>query len=618
MSKPIYEEVIDEIGTQTLARIGLNIFSFSTYNAYGASVTMTNNTMYQHDRKKGMLAPELKDDDTDETYNQKLKNGKSTYRGYMYETLEEGFQNVNNAFLNKGDKTYTTDTIYDIRNTARFIQDGKKLEKLNEEDRAKFDHIMQNYGDEVNDVLKGNDNFGNFSKCDMVTDLVTYDKDGNVINKQQLKVSNNTKVLLAKEQTPELDENGNEIKIPKRDKDGNIKTDKNGNICYSKKMTDKLDKNGKPIYKYLGKDEFGNDRDVNLKVPFDDYKRHRENLEEMINDSKTDPETKESAKMALDKLNKSNYANRLMCDNPRATAILTQSAVASSHIVSVGTSDGVVVALSTLANGTIYEIKDMFSENGEKISITQRLKRLINKVIEAFKSTFKRGAGFGGIDAIVGVLSQIFKSISVKIRYIWKNLRNSAKSIYNAIYDFITGKTKTYMDLVSAIIKALFSFTTIISSIGLETQIEAVLSPIITPVIASFVAPVLAIIAGAFAVVLGTRAIDSAINFLFGVYADLIKSRERRAQIEKVIDEFLPQLIEDNEKLETLIKTKFKDMKLKLDSSFADLQNAIISSNSTLFINSLVQINEIYGQKLKYVSFEEFDQAMISDSAIKI
>lgn len=618
MSKPIYEEVIDEIGTQTLARVGLNIFSFSTYNAYGASVTMTNNTMYQHDRKKGMLAPELKDDDTDETYNQKLKKGKSTYRGYMFETLEEGAQNIKNAFFNKGDKTYTTDTIHDIRWATKIKKDSKKHENLDEKDRAKFDHIMRNYGDEVDDASNGKDNFGSFTKCDTETDLVTYDEDGNIVNRQQLKASNNTKVLLAKEQTPELDENGNEIKIPKRDKDGNIKRDKNGNICYRKKMTDKLDKNGNPIYKYIGKDEFGNDKDIDLKVPFDDYKRHRENLEEMINDPKTDPETKKAAKMALDKLNKSNYANRLMCDNPRATAILTQSAVASSHIISVGTSDGVVVALSTLANGTIYEIKDIFSENGEKISITQRLKRLIKKVIEAFKSTFKRGAGFGGVDAIVGVLSQIFKSISVKIKYVWKNLRSSAKSIYNAIYDFITGKTKTYRDLVSAIIKALFSFTTIISSIGLEAKIEAVLSPIITPMIASFVAPVLAIVVGAFAVVLGTRAIDSAINFLFVVYADLIKSRERRAEIEKVIDEFLPQLVEDNEKLETLIKTKFKDMKLKLDSSFEDLQNAIIGSNSILFINSLVQINGIYGQKLKYISFKEFDQAMLSDNVIKI
>lgn len=34
--------------------------------------------------------------------------------------------------------------------------------------------------------------------------------------------------------------------------------------------------------------------------------------------------------------------------------------------------------------------------------------------------------------------------------------------------------------------------------------------------------------------------------------------------------------------------------------------------------NSLVQINGVYSQKLKYVSFKEFDQAMLSDNVIKI
>ena len=37
-----------------------------------------------------------------------------------------------------------------------------------------------------------------------------------------------------------------------------------------------------------------------------------------------------------------------------------------------------------------------------------------------------------------------------------------------------------------------------------------------------------------------------------------------------------------------------------------------------LDINSLVQINGVYGQKLKYISFKEFDQAMLSDNVIKI
>lgn len=578
MSKPIYEEVIDEIGTQTLARIGLNIFSFSTYNAYGASVTMTNDVFYSLGTNKT----------------------KDTKRGDAFEILHTGTQNILYGFKKSENKVYTTDRLYQI----------KKVQEIDKQIRAGghsgnnklpkyYNFIKENYPDEVKNMDFESDEIQNLTMCGNYkgnelqnhesTDCVTInEKNGKIIKKEQLKTTKNTEKEFFRGPNPIKNDDGTKTYIVHDD--------------------------GSKIHKYIENND-------NITVPFDERKYHRENLEEIINDPKTDPEKKEAAKLALEKLNKSNV-NRLMCDNPRTTAILTQSAAASSHIVSVGTSDGVVVALSTLANGTIYEIKDMFSENGEKISITQRLKRLIKKVIKAFKSTFKRGAGFGGIDAIVGVLSQIFKSISVKIKYIWKNLRNSAKSIYNAIYDFITGKTKTYRDLVSAIIKALFSFTTIISSIGLETQIEAVLSPIITPVIASFVAPVLAIVVGAFAVVLGTRAIDSAINFLFGVYLDLIKSRERRAQIEKVIDEFLPQLVEDNEKLETLIKTKFKDMKLKLDSSFADLQNAIknaiISSNSTLFINSLVQINGVYGQKLKYVSFKEFDQAMLSDNVIKI
>ncbi|MDE5817690.1 MAG: hypothetical protein K2H55_09320, partial [Helicobacter sp.] len=50
--KELYEEVIDEIGTQTLARLGLNIFNVNTYAAYSASVTMTNDTVRAYNRHK--------------------------------------------------------------------------------------------------------------------------------------------------------------------------------------------------------------------------------------------------------------------------------------------------------------------------------------------------------------------------------------------------------------------------------------------------------------------------------------------------------------------------------------------------------------------------------------
>ena len=41
----IIKEITDEIGNQTLARFGLNIFSLNTYEAYGASVGMTNESI---------------------------------------------------------------------------------------------------------------------------------------------------------------------------------------------------------------------------------------------------------------------------------------------------------------------------------------------------------------------------------------------------------------------------------------------------------------------------------------------------------------------------------------------------------------------------------------------
>ncbi|WP_258221535.1 hypothetical protein [Helicobacter pylori] len=49
-TKEFYEEVIEEIGTQTLARLGLNIFSLNTYKAYGASVGMSADTFRAYER----------------------------------------------------------------------------------------------------------------------------------------------------------------------------------------------------------------------------------------------------------------------------------------------------------------------------------------------------------------------------------------------------------------------------------------------------------------------------------------------------------------------------------------------------------------------------------------
>lgn len=536
MSKALHEEIINEIGTQTLARLGLNIFSFDTYNAYGASVTMSN--------------------EASRAFNQHKNNPQAF--GQYFEELDIGMENIKSAFFNTGEKTYTTDTLFEIQKAQQQIKDGKKLKG---EQKIKFDSIIEIYGDEVknmdfnapdiqaliqSDTREGK---GKALKNHTNTDTVTFDKNGKIIKKAQLKVIKDTEGLLEDRYLQNNDE---------------------------------------------------------LKMPFDDYKRHKENLEEMIKNPKNSQE-KAKAQKALEMLNKNNFANRIICDNPRATAVITQSAVASAHIAQAGASDAVMVALSTLASGAVYEIKDALSGNSST-NIETRIKRLINAVIKSLKEAkeaFVRGAGFGGIDVIIGILGQIFNSIAGKLKVIWKELRSAAKSIYNAIYEYATGKISSFEKLLSVIIKGFFSASIIITSTGVESKLEIALAPLITPFVASFVAPVLTIIIGSIAVVAMSKMVDFALETLFGVFAQAEISKKRYDEIEALCEKMLPNIIADREKLEARIKQTHYERKLKFDISFEGYKQAVLDKNNEQSFEYLNEICKLYGAELEYKSAKE-------------
>ena len=135
-SKALYEEVIDEIGTQTLARFGLNIFSLNTYGAYGASVTATNIVSRTYDIRN-------KSANENETLEQKNIRVASS-RGYVFEDLDVGQKNIMSELLNKGQKTYTTDELADIKKVADTIASNKKIDKLNSKDKQNFYFVMNN------------------------------------------------------------------------------------------------------------------------------------------------------------------------------------------------------------------------------------------------------------------------------------------------------------------------------------------------------------------------------------------------------------------------------------------------------------------------------------------
>ncbi|MGX3044810.1 hypothetical protein [Helicobacter sp. T3_23-1056] len=523
----IIKEITDEIGNQTLARFGLNIFSLNTYEAYGASVGMTN--------------------ESSRAYNQHKKNPQAF--GQYFEELDSGMQNISSALFNKGEKTYTTDTLFEIQKAQQQIKDGKKLKG---EQKAKYDFIMANYADEVKNMDFSSPSMQNLINSDMRegngkslknhtnTDTVTIDKNGKIIKQEQLKVIQKTDDLLHD--------------------------------------------------RYL-------DNNDSLKMPLDDYKKHKAELEKMVANPK-DEAQRAKAQKALDLLEANNFCNRIMCENPRTTAVITQSVATSAHIAQAGLSDAVVVALATLANGAIYEIKDAFNGNNN-VSITTRIKRLINNVISKLKGAFVRGSGFGAIDTIMGLLRQIFQSIAGKLEVIWKELRSAAKSIYNAITDYITGKVSSFKECLKTIIKGLFSATIVVAITGLEENIETALGAIITPFLAAFVAPTLCIIVGSIAVVGFCKAVDFGIDTLFGAFAQAEISKKRYEEISALCEKMLPQIIADTKRLEQLIKQTNYERKLKLDMSFEGYKKAILSKDSEQSTHYLNEICKLYGSELE-------------------
>lgn len=521
----IIKEITDEIGNQTLARFGLNIFSLNTYEAYGASVGMTN--------------------ESSRIYNQ-YKNNKQGGFGYYFEGLDSGMQNISSALFNKGETTYTTDTLFDIYEIQKMVKSGTTIKN------PKYDFIMANYADEVKNMDFSSPSMQNLINSDMRegngkslknhtnTDTVTIDKNGKIIKQEQLKVIKNTKKLLED--------------------------------------------------RYL-------DNNDSLKMPLDDYKRHKAELEKMIKNTK-DEAQRAKAQKALDLLEANNFCNRIMCENPRTTAVITQSVAASAHITQAGASDAIVMALATLANGAIYEIKDAFNGNNN-VSITTRIKRLINNVLTKLKGAFVRGSGFGAIDTIIGILRQIFQSIAGKLEVIWKELRSAAKSIYNAITDYITGKVSSFKECLKTIIKGLFSATIVVAIAGLEENIETALRAIITPFLAAFVAPTLCIIVGSIAVVGFCKAVDFGIDTLFGAFAQAEISKKRYEEISALCEKMLPQIIAKQHELERLIKQTNYERKLKLDMSFDGYKKAILSKDSEQSTHYLNEICKLYGSELE-------------------
>jgi hypothetical protein len=484
---PLHEEIINEIGTQTLAKFGLNIFNLNTYAGYEESVKGSVNVF--------------------DAYNKHKNN--PNYFGQTFEDLDVTQRNIDAAMHNKDERYATTDNLGDIN--------------------------------------------------DPITDVRKLSSDGEVLENYQHKVIKDSAGLFGKNN------------------------------------------------KYLQNDK--------IVVAKDDYERHKNYLENMIQNTK-DEETRKNAKELLNKLEASEIS-REEAINARTTSVKIQATQAGNHIIQTGVSDAVIVALSTLANGAIFEIKDAF-KNDNNVSISQRVKRLLKKVLDEFYKIFKRGASYGTLEVGIGILSQIFKSFSSKIMSIWKTIRKSAKSIFNAIYSYIVGEIKSYKALLSTIIKGLLSAIMVVGTVAIEAQLETFLAPLVTPLVASYLAPALAIVIGSIAVVISMKSVDVALNALFGVFAKANLAKMRAEKIKEICAELLPDLIAEKEELKELIHKTYKKRKLTFEKSFYEFRQGLTNHDISSIICGLENINSIYSKKLQFQTFKEFDNFMCSDDSFKL
>ncbi|EID8139956.1 hypothetical protein LCF65_001085 [Campylobacter jejuni] len=553
-NRALFDELMDELNTQSLARFNFNIFNLNTYAAMVESAKLTTNM--QKDIKQHGKNP----------------NG----FGQFFETLEVGKKNIKSAYFQTGEQTYTTDELAAINH----FQQNKNFNTLNDE---KTQTIMANYSDEeIQNIAKNQNLFQEAKTNHPLIDIITIDKNGKVTQSSQLKAI------------------GHSIFSSKYNKyyDG-IKNNQLTSI-----IVDEQTYNNAEL-------EIQNLKDRIKNAPKEKQEILRKQLQEKEWKFKCLEKGSNKEKAGYQK--DTNHTNT---KSPINESIKTQAMQTGIHIAQTGISEATIVALSTFASGVIYEMHSEFiKKNHENIEI--RIKRILNIVIQKSLDAFQRGASFGVLDSIITIISQIFKKIGGHLKSLWSNIRKSLKSIWNAIWDFINGKIKSKKDLIKIILKSLFSAIIITFSITVEEQISALLSPILTPLIASPLAIAVSIFLCSFAVVAFAHTIDVTLDAFFSICASVEMAKKRKEEIEAIYNCIMPKMIENQNKLEKFISNYLDKLKINSHSNFKAICESMQKHNYALANQYILLLAKEFDITNLFKTQKEFDHFMLSNETLK-
>ena len=266
-------------------------------------------------------------------------------------------------------------------------------------------------------------------------------------------------------------------------------------------------------------------------------------------------------------------------------------------------------ALIYFGKYSLIEINDAIST--DKIELSRRMNKILILTLNDLSIQLSEDL----MNNITAILDEILGSFFSDMDYLLKENIQVSKTFAINTFKYIRGEI-SLEDAIFLTIKAIVSSIIITSTFVLEKKIYTALSSIVTPIIADVLAKAFSIIVSSLAIVLSIKIIELMINVLLLQILKLEQNMIQLEQIEKLCQEFIPQLTKDRKELIKLHYNIINENDKLFSQSFEELKKSLKKEDVNKFFRELTKINEIYGKDLEFKSFEEFDEFMKSDRSL--
>ena len=349
------------------------------------------------------------------------------------------------------------------------------------------------------------------------------------------------------------------------------------------------------------KKDYDNDQFI---VPMDKYESVKADLENRAGKGDKD------AREFLRKLEPASVG-RWGARNPRlaqAGKIAEDAATRAGRRIGVGlATDVALIAIG----GVAWEIRESYRDPGA-MTLMERVERLLrvvwSKIEAAIRDRTLRELGFEALSMGVSMLAAPLKMARAALSRI-------LRIVQRLWMEFVAGKIKSLADVVSAILKAVYSVACIGVAIAVERSLSIVLGAVpggemLSAVLAAAVAGVV--------IVIGNRGIEAIVRGLAAMSARVELARRRRKDIERFCAQAIPRMIADRDRLEELVDRHLAEREAALDRTFADMAATRDGEDIGRFLDGLNALNAAYGKALQWGSQAEFDTVMQSDEPLKL